>query len=96
MKVPADVFVRLHSSSLSCGIGRQNLALTHFVDRHELLSSVLLRFVERCELDVLRVLRFVPEGRGHGVHVMGANSHKLAFPADVLVKLLLKIDERFV
>lgn len=72
------------------------MASTHLIHRHKLLRGILLRLVQRRKFDVLGILRFIPEGRGHSVHVVGSDGHKLAFSTDVLMKLLLEIDKRLV
>ena len=69
---------------------------THLVDRHQLLSSVLLVLVKRRKLDVLRWTGLIAERSADGVEVVGTDSDELAAAADILVELVLKLNKRVI
>lgn len=69
---------------------------SYLVYGHQFLGSVLRIPVKWCKLDLFRVLAHVSERSLDSVQIMRADSNELPHSTKVLVKLVLKINERFV
>lgn len=69
---------------------------SYLVYGHQFLGSVLRIPVKWCKLDLFRVLAHVSERSLDSVQIMRADSNELPHSTKILVKLVLKINERFV
>lgn len=75
---------------------REVKATTNFVDSHQLFCGIRLVFVQGHELDSLWRSSLVTEGGCQGVKIVSADGYQLSSPAEILVQLVLKVDERFI
>jgi hypothetical protein len=70
--------------------------LSYIVEIHQFFSIQFACLIQWYEADVLWWKRFVRERSLNRVEVMGTNGYKSPLAGEILVKLILQGDERFI
>jgi hypothetical protein len=95
VQVAAEVLVAL-DICLSQGSVSEKLVGAYLIQGHELLSCIFLIFVQRGEFDIFGWPCFISERRDDSVEIMSPDRDKLPSSTDILMKFILKVDERFI
>ena len=99
VQISAQMSILLFISALpikSLFLDKLNGSQTHLVDGHQLFSRALNILVQRRKLDLLRVFAHVPERSLNRIEVVRSNGDESTLTTQILVKLVLQVDERFI